>query len=200
MPARLLPKIRVGGHTGRTLRVSALSIGRQARRLLRQRRIREVCKVPAANAPQRVVWQDGEALCLTPDFQAELAGDIPDWLRLANFSPRPGNGEMSTWVGLPQGRQALLIRRRESRPLGGVWALLRRRPRVSPELRLAGLLFRFERFGIRAPRVLAFGRRRASWRHLDSFLLIEPPAGALSLGEWLTRCSPEFGQAPWLDA
>jgi tRNA A-37 threonylcarbamoyl transferase component Bud32 len=185
-------KSKTGGHKGKRFRALAHSIRRQANRLLRQRRIREVCKVPSVNATPSVIWQDGEALCLTPDFHAELAGHIPDWLRLANFADRPGSWEMNTWVALSQARQAVLLRRRDSQPWNILWALLRRRRRVSPELRLAGLLFRLQRFGIGAPRVLAFGQRRASWRNLDSFLLIEPPPGGFSLGEWLARCPNEF--------
>ena len=180
------------GHKAKRLRASAHSIRHQANRLLHQRRIRELCQVPAANATQSVIWQDGEALCLTPDFHAELAGHIPDWLRLANFPARPGSWEMSNSVALPQARQALLVRRRDRQLLNILWALLRRRPRVSPELRLAGLLFRLERYGVGAPRVLAFGQHSASWRHLDSFLLIEPPLGVARLGEWLARCPHEW--------
>jgi tRNA A-37 threonylcarbamoyl transferase component Bud32 len=178
----------------RLLQTSARSIHCQARRLLRQRRIREMCQVPATKAAQSVIWRDGEALCLTPGFQAALAGDIPDWLRFTNFPPRRRDWETSTWVALPQASRALLVRRSESRFLRGLWGLLRRRPRVSPEVRLAGLLFRLERYGIRAPRLLAFGQRSVSWRHMQSFLLIEPPPGALSLGEWLAHSGPRFAQ------
>lgn len=186
-------KSKIGSHKGRRLlRASAFSIRRRADSLLRQRRIREVCKVPAANAAQSVIWEDGEALCLTPDFRSDLAGRIPDWLRLANSATQAGSWKRSTWVSFPQARRALLIRRRETRVLSGLWWLLRRPRQASPELRLAGLLFRFERYGIRAPRVLAFGQLRRSWRRVDSFLLTEPPPGALSLGEWLAHATPEF--------
>jgi tRNA A-37 threonylcarbamoyl transferase component Bud32 len=184
----------IGSSGWKRLRSIALSIHRQASRLLRQRRIREICAVQATGVAQRVIWQDGEALCLTPEFHVELSGHIPDWLRLANFPDRRGNWEISDWVPLPQGKRALLLRRRESRLLDALGALVGRRSPVSPELRLAGLLFRLERYGIRTPRLLAFGQRRASWRYLDSFLLIEPPPEARTLYEWLAGGSEEPGQ------
>jgi tRNA A-37 threonylcarbamoyl transferase component Bud32 len=177
-----------------SLRSAASSIGHLASRLLRQRRIRELRKVPAPNHAQGLIWQDGEALCLTPEFQADLAGHIPDWLGLANLPRQPGSWEKRAWVELPESRHALLIRRRQSRLLGGLWDLLRRRRQASPELRQAGLLLRLERYGIRTCRLLAFGQRCGSCRSVESFLLVEPPPGAVGLGRWLARNSAELAQ------
>src|SRR5439155_7818233 len=49
------------------------------------------------------------------------------------------------------------------------------------------LLFRLQRHGVPAPRVLAMGQRRElPWR-LESFLLTEPAADAVPLDVWLRR-------------
>lgn len=182
------------GKSKSRLRALALSIRRRADRLLRQRRIRELCRVPEAKSTQRLIWLDGEALCVTPEFQAALAGNLPDWLLLGNSPLGPDGSITRTWVDLPRGRRGLLLRRRQNACLGGLWAWLQRRPTSSPEVRSAGLLFRLERYGILAPRLLAFGQRSVSWRCVESFLLIEPPVGALCLSEWLARHSTERSQ------
>lgn len=176
------------------LRSVVHTIGRIAGRILGQRRLRELRRVPVPNRAQGLIWQDGEALCLTPEFQADLAGHIPDWLRLASFPSQPGSWEARTWVDLPQSRQALLIRRRESHLLSTLWSLLRRRPPVSPELRQAGHLLRLERYGIRTGRLLAFGQQSLSYGTVVSFLLIEPYPGAVRLGDWLAQHSTELNQ------
>src|SRR5207244_12666377 len=43
-------------------------------------------------------------------------------------------------------------------------------------------------------RVLAFGQRCVSCRSVESFLLVEPPPGAVGLSEWLAHHSTELGQ------
>jgi hypothetical protein len=156
---------------------------------MRRRRIRELRQVPAACSTPELIWQDGESLCLTPDFRAQLAGRIPDWL-VANFTRQPPGLVTHTWVDIPNTKRALLVRRCARHPLGGLWAWSGRRPPSSPEVRRAGLIFRLESCGIHAPRLLAFGQRPVSSWLIESFLLIEPPPGAVSLNEWLaSRCT-----------
>jgi hypothetical protein len=46
---------------------------------------------------------------------------------------------------------------------------------------------RLQRYGIRAPRLLAFGQRCVSGCCLESFLLTEPPPGAIRLGQWFRQ-------------
>src|SRR5437764_15322161 len=70
-----------------------LAIGRSARQLLGQRRIREIREPAAANAAQGLVWRDGEALCLTTAFEAALARHTPEWLLLRNLPSRTGSWE-----------------------------------------------------------------------------------------------------------
>jgi tRNA A-37 threonylcarbamoyl transferase component Bud32 len=185
---------RMRSGQGRTsLRSSARQIRRLANRLLCQRRFRELRQVPVASAAPALIWQDGEAFCLTPQFQSDLEGCIPDWLVRASFSCQPKGLETRSWMEIPKGRRALLIRRRGRLP-SGLWAFLRRRSPVSPELRRAGLLFRLERYGIRVPRLLAFGQRAVKPWRMDSFLLTEPIAGAVPLSEWLAAHPTELGQ------
>ncbi|HLJ91802.1 MAG TPA: lipopolysaccharide kinase InaA family protein [Gemmataceae bacterium] len=174
-----------------TLRRAARRITRLATRLLGQRRIREMRQLPATNHVPELIWQDGEALCLTRPFQMELAGVIPDWLRLANPPGERDNWGTRTRVDLPTGRSALLIRRRRSSFLGYHWSLIRRQRPTSPELLRAGQILRLERYGIRTWKLLAFGQRAGVWPAIDSFLLIEPPLPAVPLGEWLARPTVE---------
>ena len=190
-----LRQFRPGGSTRRlSLRSRALAIRRRADRLLRQRRIRELAQVPAEKHAQRLIWQDGEALCLTLDFHADLAGRIPDWLRLGNAPARPRSWETHTWVDVPEARRALLVYRRQRRLLSALWAWLRRRSVSSPEVRRAGLLFRLQRYGMHVPRLLAFGQRYVTRFQVDSFLLLEPPPGAVALCDWLAEHSTDLGQ------
>ena len=70
----------------------------------------------------------------------------------------------------------LLVRRWCDRPLAWLWCVLRRRPLLSPELREAGTLFRRQKHGQVAPRVLAFGQRRPRPWRTESFLLTESEA------------------------
>lgn len=158
------------------LRSAARQIRSLARQLLRKRHIQEArtCLVPLGK--QAVIWVDGEALCVTPDFWAEVQGEVPDWLRL-DREASSGGGLIRRLVPLPDGRRGLLVRRSEVRPLRWLWQKLRRRPTVSPELREAGLLFRKQRHGLDAPRLLAFGQRQPRPWRTESFLLTEMAMG-----------------------
>src|SRR5262249_26061229 len=123
---------------------SAFRIFEQARRLLRQRRIQESRLLPTSAGRQDLIWLDGEALCVTPEFHGELNGCVPEWLRLAALPALPRNLELRTCVGLPADRQAVLVRRRQIRIFGGWWNWLRRKRPASPELRQAALLLRLQ--------------------------------------------------------
>jgi hypothetical protein len=138
---------------------------------------------------QELVWLDGEALCVTPDFLQELDGDVASWLGAAlggglHTWPRPvasGKSQFSV-VPLPSGRQALLVHSRRDQPLRWLWSEFRRKKLMTSEVREAGLLFRRQRQGQPAPRLLAFGQRRPlPWR-TESFLLTEIPA--CGKGDW----------------
>lgn len=149
-------------------------VGRLAETLLKKRHVREVrSTVPVAE--QGVLWLDGEALCVTPEFHAELRGRVPRWLRDPGS---PTDGLTRAVVPLPGGRRGLLVWRRKRSLMGWLWSLLWRRPLVTPEVREAGLLFRRQRLGQPAPRLLAFGQRSRFPGQTESFLLTElPPSG-----------------------
>jgi tRNA A-37 threonylcarbamoyl transferase component Bud32 len=151
----------------------AEEVRRHALRLLRYRHVRKERASPPPAAAQGVYWLDGEALCLTRDYWDELHGDVPSWLPLNDAA----RGNAHSEVALPGGRRGWLVRSSRDRPLLWLWCLFRRRPLLSPELRRAGALFRLQKHGQAAPRVLAFGQRRPRPWRTQSFLLTEIEAG-----------------------
>ena len=63
----------------------------QSQRLKRRRRIRELGQLPLAVGTQNLIWVDGEALCVTREFQDTLNGQYPGWLKLAGNPRTSGN-------------------------------------------------------------------------------------------------------------
>ena len=53
-----------------------------------------------------LVWLDGEALCVTPDFQANLDGQVPEWLPLPRVPSAPWDEFLQTSVVTPGGGSA----------------------------------------------------------------------------------------------
>jgi tRNA A-37 threonylcarbamoyl transferase component Bud32 len=150
------------------------AIHRHAQSLLHKRHIRAARQLPSNDA-QELIWLDGEALCITPKFLNELKGTVPDWLRLERM-PWGDCRTERLLMPLPGGRKGLLIRCRRDQPMRWLWHEFRRRPLMTPEAEQAGVLFRLQRLGQPAPRLLAFGQRRLlPWR-TESFLLAEVPA------------------------
>src|SRR5581483_10510735 len=155
------------------------------KRFLRHRRVRELREGALAAGNSNLVWQDGEALCLTPEFQSTLKNQIPHWLSLDGLPQSPRRLETHAHVDTGEGHQGHLLRRREIRPFSCLWSWLSSRRPTSPELRQAGLLFRLQRYGIPGPRVLAFGQRLAFPWQVESFLLTEAAQQAVPLHRWL---------------
>jgi tRNA A-37 threonylcarbamoyl transferase component Bud32 len=159
-------------------------IRRRARRLAGKRHIRELRQVPLPAGKQNLIWLDGEALCVTREFQEE-AGRIPGWLPIPSKPSRLSNHVHRQTVTLPKRRRACLVRRHAGSLLGWLWCKLRGKVFNSPELEQAGTLFRLQRYGVQAPRLLAVGQKhRKPWR-IESFLLTEPVLHAVGLEEWL---------------
>jgi hypothetical protein len=153
----------------------ARAIRQETQRLLRRRHIWKARYSPPPVGPQELLWIDGEALCVTLDFWESLAGQVPEWLSVQE-TPGEANGPTHQVVPLPGGRRGVLVRRRCDQPLRWLWTEFRRQPLMSPEVRQAGALFRRQRQGLPAPRLLAFGQRRPwPWR-TESFLLTEDEA------------------------
>ncbi|HEV3238135.1 MAG TPA: lipopolysaccharide kinase InaA family protein [Gemmataceae bacterium] len=166
---------------------ASFHILRFEKRLLRQRRIRELRKTPLASGTQSLVWLDGEALCLTRQCHEALQGELPDWLLLDNLPDQPGKLADSILVNAPGMPEAVLNRRRENRPLYQLWNWLRRRSVISPELRQARILFRLQRYGIPTPRLLGFGQRQFFPGRIESFLLSTSMGNGIDLKTWLLR-------------
>jgi tRNA A-37 threonylcarbamoyl transferase component Bud32 len=186
-PATTLPdrRSKPGGAQG--VKHLARIIRRLSLRLQQQRRIRELRRPPLPTAQQNLIWLDGEALCATRQFLDELGGAIPDWLR-AIPRPQSANRLEEAEVTLGPGRRGILISRRQSRLLSWLLAVGKRRSFPAPEFEQAGLLFRLERHGLVAPRVLAVGHRSPRPWHKESFLLTEPPKVDLALRDFLQSC------------
>jgi tRNA A-37 threonylcarbamoyl transferase component Bud32 len=158
--------------------VQALTAIRKQRRLLLQRRhIREARQLPEATKKQELIWLDGEALCITPDYFQNWNGKLPS----ADQPPPRGDHVRRDGVLLSQGENAFLTRRRSNRFFAWMLTWFGANPLVAPEVRHAGLLFRLQRYGVRTARLLAFGQRPSwPWR-IESFLLTESPADARGL-------------------
>lgn len=164
------------------LRDAVGCLRRQTLVLLRKRRLRELRQPPLAAGTQNLLWLDGEALCMTRQFYAELEGRVPEWLLRASRGDPFATGCTERFVQLPGGRLVLLVCRKEPRS----WLPGQRVS--SPELAGAATLFRLQRYGVAGPRLLAFGQRRSATARL-SFLLTEPPGG-VELPAWLAGSPP----------
>ncbi len=179
------------------LKTAACAVRERSERLLRRRRIREMRQPPLIAGSQNLIWLDGEASCVTRQFYEENQGRLPDYLQTIynGISPKPARET----VALPtDGRPGHLSRRRQRSLARWLWSKLRRRALVSPELRQAGILFRLERYQVRAPRLLAVGQRHAAVGQLESFLLVEPPAGAVRVLDcWLDRQQDKRTVSGW---
>jgi tRNA A-37 threonylcarbamoyl transferase component Bud32 len=163
---------------------STFQILRWEHRLLRRRHVREMRRAEAGANPQTLVWLDGEALCATPHFLDEVNGMVPDALTLDRLPPNPPRIFEQTQMTLPGGKSGVLVRQRTFHPWRAWWVRLRRTRPTTPEVLLAGLLFRLQRQAIRCPRLLAFGQRRAGADRVESFLLTELSADAPALPEY----------------
>lgn len=152
--------------------IRALSLRLQGRR-----RIRDMRRSPLPIGQQGLIWLDGEALCVTPSFLADVGGEVPAWLRRAP-ELHLGNEVIESEVSLGGGRRGLLVRRWRCGFVTWLFSLAKRRSFPAPEFERAGMLFRLERQGLVAPRVLAVGHRRGRWPwESHSFLLTEIPEG-----------------------
>lgn len=174
------------------LRWLQAAIEARAARLRRRRHIAEK-GLPAPPAePQEWLCVEGQELCVTPGFEAQWPDRAPAWLSLDRQPAPTQHGLYRRWLATAGAPRALLVRRRGWPDLAVLWAWLRGRPPASPEQRQAALLFRLQRHAVPAPRVLAMGQRHVLPWHMDSFLLTVPDAGAIRLGQWLTR---QYGPA-----
>jgi hypothetical protein len=170
----------------RSLRMEAVRrIACRSQKLQRRRRIREQRHRPLAADAQSLIWLDDENLVVTRAFHEECRGVTPSCL--GEPGPPSGAAPQRTVISLPGDLTAILVRRQTSCPGQWLWNSVRRRRFESPELQQAAALFRLQRFGVRTPRLLAFGQRHPRPWRAESFLLSEEPSGAETLPAWLRR-------------
>lgn len=157
----------------------------EAEKLSRKRHIREMRQPPLPVAQQNLIWLDGEALCVTKEFRAEVQGEVPDWVPRLRSKEFAVAGAVEQTVTLPGAGVARMISRQVRRPWRWLWSCLAGRPMSSPELDEAAAIFRLQRFGVALPRLLAVGQHRSRRWHARSFLLTEVPTGLVLLADWL---------------
>jgi hypothetical protein len=133
------------------------------------------------------VWVAGEAVCAVPDVAAVWQAD-------AVAAPFYGCDPGTLPIRLPDGRDAVLVRGRSFAPFGRLKAAARGRPWRSPGVTLGRVLFHLQRYGVPAPRLLAFGQRLTGVASAEWFALHTPPADPLpgspdaATAEQLGRC------------
>jgi hypothetical protein len=138
---------------------------------------------PVEERPQNLRWIDGERLCVTPAFWNACGGHPPPWLTAA--AARPASERLTENVFWRE-RQLTLQRWPAESSARRWYAKILSRRIESAETDQAGLLFRLRRYGVPAPRVLAFGRRDDG----SGFLLTRPIPQTRAIAEWLRTYSP----------
>jgi tRNA A-37 threonylcarbamoyl transferase component Bud32 len=172
-------------------RKAAASIRRRAGRLLRHRHIREQLQPPLGPEAQNLIWMRGESLCVTREFYEALHGQVPEEFLLGRRRPLPFQFLLLERSQVTQCRHSFrgvgatsLVQRRASSPIQWLWAKLRGRRLLSPEIELAGITFRLERYGVRCARVLAFGQSQDRVWQYHSFLLVQDRSQQRTISQW----------------
>jgi tRNA A-37 threonylcarbamoyl transferase component Bud32 len=179
--------LRAAGMSPHLFRRLLVHIRRRSRRLLGKRYVRELRDAPLRLGEQNLIWLDGEAICVTPEFQAQLDGKVPYWLLPVAPHARLRNWSSRQKVPLAGARAGFLSQRTRDLPFAWLLTKLRGRPFTSPELRQAATLFRLQRYGVTTPRLLAVGQRPIWPWQSESFLLTEAEDGLVPLTDWLAR-------------
>jgi len=142
----------------------ARDVEREAAKIRKRRSIRDQRQPVVAPSAQRLIWVAEEAVCAVPDVAAS-------WPQPAVAAPFYGCKPGTLGVRLPDQREAVLIRGRSFAPFGRLRSALRGRPWRSPGVTLGRMLFHLERYGIPAPRLLAFGQRLTGRASAEWFAL-----------------------------
>lgn len=116
---------------------------------------------------QELVRIRGETVCTIPDVAARFESESA----IAGLYDMANDGRL---ISLPDGRVGHLRVRHYVLPFDRWWAALRGRAWRSPELKDARLLFHFERHGIPAPKLLAYGQTVRPVGPARAFVLSEP--------------------------
>lgn len=148
------------------LRRAAAAVRRAAQELLRRRKVREQRQAPLPDGAQRLLWLDDGRLCVTKEFHDEFAGRLPEPLtHLPGFTSAAEQVETIA-VALAPGRLARFVRTLQT---------VGRGTPAAPEQDMGALLFRLQRFGVPAPRLLAMGHRFLGPTRRCGFALFETP-------------------------
>lgn len=156
--------------------IVANTIPRASAKHAKRRSVRDQLQPPSETNSQRLIWLAGEAVCAVPEAAAA-------WPRPAIAPPFYGFGSDGESQVRFAGRTATLVRGRASAPLGRLRAWLRAIPWRSPGVTIGRVLFHLERYGVPAPKLLAFGQRLTSATVAEWFALYESPPGVL-LRRW----------------
>lgn len=149
-------------------RIDSLGRAFQSRRSISDQRHAKV-----KGTQQRLVWLADEAICAIPEI-AKIWPNPP--VSYPYYFADPG----SIRVELPSGQIACLIRGRSVAPLARMAARVTGRPWRSPGVTMGRLLFHLERYGIPAPKLLAFGQRFTGFCTAEWFVLHTLPSPACS--------------------
>ena len=153
-------------HKAKTATEWRTTLLRAAARHSRRRSVRDqLAPAPA----QRLVWLAGEAVCAIPEVAA--AWPLP---AVAPTFAAPGT---------------VLVRGRSFAPFGRLRARLRATPWRSPGVTIGRVLFHLQRYGVPAPRLLAFGQTLTGPARAEWFALYDTPPG-VPLREWRLTASP----------
>jgi len=141
------------------------SVNYIASRLQRRPGIRSQLVPPSAE--QELVRIGGETVCAIPC----IAGELEQPEVISSLYDPANNGRTFRFRC---GRSGVLTAARYRNPVSRWWAGVRGKSWRSPELRTARLLFHLERFGIPAPRLLAYGQTVNGIADAGAFVLVEP--------------------------
>jgi tRNA A-37 threonylcarbamoyl transferase component Bud32 len=155
-----------------------------AAKISKRRRLRELVNASGRTTEPGLIWRDGEALCLTAELDERLDTNLPPYLSLKNLPARPATLQLQEDVEIEGVGPAELTRCRRRSWTQPIQRSARSTRRTSPELRLAGIIYRLERLGMPVGKVLAFGQRYSSLWATESFLLQERKPWK-SAREWL---------------
>ncbi len=137
----------VPGRVLRCFRRTVVSqVERRAEKLLRHRHIGEQRQLRPTDGVQRLIWLDGEALCVTPELHAALSRQAGN--TASTTLPNTGSRSAPALATLSGPFQATLVRPPRRWPLRWFWNWLRGKHLMSRELHQAGLLFRLQRYGV----------------------------------------------------
>lgn len=163
--------------------IFAKQIEAKAEKLLRRRRIVELRKDVDVQADQQLIWVDGERLCLRKKFYDQIGGKTPQVLHdLSALSPAPGWSRLD-WRDI----QGQLYFARKSVKSMGAWQGWKSVTAISQDVKIAGLIFRLQRFGVKTPELLAMGHRKVGQLVEECFVLVKPMSGAVPLQCWRDR-------------